>query len=131
MKLDYNLPDMRIYIKNQGAAGTGAGFHVEMFKTNSTVALKSFTSPSLAAGASSFVNYSGRGVAPVYRFPGFDTDDPRYCYVRQEINGSFPPSYELENNQLKIMVDSRTVITESTENNNATTVSSNTNPIIR
>ncbi len=132
MKLDYNLPDMRIYIKNQGSAGTGVGFHVEMFKTTSTVALKSFISPSLAAGASSFVTYSGRGVAPIYRFPGFDTDDPRFCYVRQEINHSFPPSYELENNQLKkIMVDSRTVITESTETNNATTVNYTTNPIIR
>jgi hypothetical protein len=132
MKLDYNLPDMRIYIKNQGAAGTGAGFHVELFKTtSSSVALKSFTSPLLAAGASSFVTYSGRGVAPVYRFPGFDTDDPRFCYVRQEIDHSFPPSYELESNQMQIKIDSRTVITESNENNNTLFVGSSTNPIIR
>ncbi len=131
MKLSYPLPPLQIQIKNQGTATTGAGFRVDVLKGTTNTLLQSLTIPAaVVAGATAVVTYNTRGTATVYRFPGFDGEtDLRFCYVREELNHTFPAS--LENNGITVKVDAGTTINEDAkENNNSTHYPAGTSVII-
>ena len=120
MKLNYPLPTMNLAYKNYGTGATGAGFQVQVLKGSTTTPLRpNLTVAALAAGATANVAYSTRGTAVVYRFPGFDPPetDLRYCYVREEIDHTFPAT--LERDGITLKVDSGSTITESNDNNNS------------
>ena len=129
MKLSHLLPSMDIFYKNYGTASTGAGFQVQVLKGTTNTALATLTANTLAAGALSQVTYSTRGTAIVYRFPGFDgTADARFCYVREELNHTFPAT--MENEGVTIKVDSGSVITESNDTNNSKFIAAGTTVVI-
>lgn len=131
MRLDFPLPAMPIHYKNIGNAATGAGFNVQVLKCNSSTVLQTIPAPALAAGASGTVNFTGRGTAIVYRFPGFDGTDMRRCYVREELDHTFNPVFTKEKDGLQIFIDSGNVITtEPNESNNKKCVPAGTSVII-
>ncbi|MBX7240457.1 MAG: hypothetical protein K1X92_01815 [Bacteroidia bacterium] len=129
MKLDFPLPNIAFGIKNFGTANAGAS-QVQIFKGSSNTPVSTQAVGALAAGASTTVTLTGRGVATVYRFPGFDGTDSRFCYVKEELNHTFPAT--LETGGYKVKVDSGNAVTEGTtgESNNQRTYNCGTSVII-
>jgi len=112
MRLDHPLPNMAIHYTNIGAAGTGVGFNVQVLKGTTTTVLGTIAAPALAAGAVGTVNYTERGTAIVYRFPGFDgTEDNRFCYVKEELDHTFNPVYTKEKDGITISLDPAAALT--------------------
>jgi hypothetical protein len=117
LKLDFALPDLRVRIKNEGQVATGRGFASQIFRGSDTSAQPLFTlaSPAMAAGGTEFLTVGGRGRAVVYRFPGFDLTDAKFCYVRRD--GTQAP--KLERDGYTVRVDSGNAVTEDAgERNN-------------
>lgn len=130
MKLDFPLPNITFGIKNFGSANAGAS-QVQIFKGSSNTPTSTQGVGALAAGASTTVILTGRGVAPVYRFPGFDGNDARFCYVKEELNHTFPAT--LETGGYKVKADSGSAINEGNtggENNNNRTYNCGTSVIL-
>jgi hypothetical protein len=131
MKLNYPLPTMNLFYKNYGTGATGAGFQVQVLKGTTTTPLRpNLTVAALAAGATGSVTYSTRGTAVVYRFPGFDPPetDLRYCYVREELDHTFPAT--LERDGITLKVDTGSTIVESNETNNSKLYPAGTSVIV-
>lgn len=122
LKLDFALPSIAFGIKNFGNASTNAGSQVQIFKGTSNTPISTQNIGTLAAGATTTVTLT-RGIAPIYRFPGFDGTDPRFCYVKEELNHTFPTT--LETGGYKAKVDATSVINEGAagESNNQRTYS--------
>ena len=133
MRLNHPLPTMVIHYTNIGRSATGAGFSVQVLKGTSSTVLATITATALAAGAEGSVNYTARGTATVYRFPGFDgTTDLRYCYVREETNHTFNSVFVNEKDGVTIKIDSGSAITtESNRANNSKFIPAGTAVILR
>jgi hypothetical protein len=135
MRLDHPLPNMAIHYTNIGTGTTGIGFNVQVLKGTSSTVLATIAAPALAAGAVGSVNYTGRGTAIVYRFPGFDgTQDNRFCYVKEELDHTYNPVFTKEKDGLTISIDpARAVTTEPSTKitNNKKFITSGTSVVIR
>lgn len=132
LKLTHSLPNTLFGVKNMGTAPTGSGFTVQIFKGSSTTPVVTSNVGALAINGTANVTLPGtsRGTIDVYRFPGFDGTDNRYCYVRQELNNSLPAA--LEDNGYKIKLDSGSAVNEGTtgESNNTKTFNCGTTVVI-
>ncbi len=135
MRLDFPLPNMALQYTNIGNAATGAGFNVQLLKGTSSTVLATLPAPALAAGGLGTVNYTGRGTAIVYRFPGKDgIEGSKFCYVKEELNHTFNPVFTKEKDGYTIFIDSgRAITTEPAAKltNNKKFITSGTTVVIR
>lgn len=135
MRLNHPLPNMAIHYTNIGTGATGAGFNVEVLKGTSTTVLGTIAAPAVAAGAVGTVNYTGRGIAIVYRFPGFDgVDDARFCYVKEELDHTFNPVFTKEKDGITIKLDPAAALTAepaAKRANNSKFISCGTTVVLR
>lgn len=135
MRLDHPLPNMAVHYTNIGTGATGAGFSVQVLKGSSTTVLGTIAAPAVAAGAVGTVNYTGRGTAIVYRFPGFDgVDDNRFCYVKEELDHTFNPVFTKEKDGITIKLDPAAALTAepaAKRANNSKFISCGTTVVLR